>query len=111
MERGSTAKLFIMSKLVITIDTCADKDEEVTFELSGDKDHYFKLPILLGAFIDKNDDAKVYLVGAVTRAAEQNPFIARNIIHDLANHQMNRLLGNKNTMESMRFEIRALKEK
>lgn len=100
-----------MAKLIITIDTTCIPGHEVDFQLTGDEKHYFKIPDILGSFIERSNDGKVYLVGAVTRAAEQNPFIARNIIHDLANHQMNRLLGNKSAIQSMRSEINELKAK
>lgn len=99
-----------MSKLVITIDTRSDDGKQVSFELSGDKEHTFKIPGLLGRFIANNDDAKVYVVGAVTIAAEQNAFIARNILHDIANHQMHKLLSNANTILSYRMEVENLKE-
>jgi|GEM_PF-6361534 len=100
-----------MAKLIITIDTTCIPGKEVDLHLTGDENQYFKIPAILGAFIERDDRGKVYLVGAVTRAAEADPTIARNIVQDISQHQMNKLLGNKNTIESMRREINALKEK
>jgi len=82
-----------MSVLTITIDS--ENLDNCQFSINKDDGRDYKIASVIAKMVLENKDMKVYLIGGITLAAESDPFIARNIMHDIIEHQMHRLISSR----------------